>query len=202
MHDFLKGCERMVFENAEVYVIRSSRKTISIQVKSNEVIIRVPTRMKEKEIEKFVESKKNWIEKNLNSVSEKQKILRNIEPYSEEEIKMFMKKAKEIIPQKVEIYAEKLGVTYNKVKIRCQRTRWGSCSSKGNLNFNCLLILLPDEIMDSIIVHELCHRKYMNHSANFYAEIEKFFPDYKRCHAWLNANGNKYMIRIPPKENL
>ncbi len=187
----------MKFENAEVSVIKSKRKTISIQVKPNEVIIRAPIKMKENEIEKFAESKRIWIEKHLQSLSEKQKLFKNIEPYSDEEIKSFIKKAKAEIPERVEFYAEKIGVTYNRITIRCQRTRWGSCSSKGNLNFNCLLILLPDEIIDSVIVHELCHRKQMNHSAKFYAEIEKVFPDYKSCHAWLNQNGNKYMSRIP-----
>ncbi len=197
MHDFLKEVMQMIFENAEVSVIRSGRKTVSIQVKPNEVIIRAPMRMKEKEIEKFVESKRNWIEKHLKSLSEKQKALENIEPYSDEEIRSFIKKAKEIIPKKVEFYAEKIGVTYNRITIRCQRTRWGSCSSKGNLNFNCLLVLLPDEIIDSVIVHELCHRKHMNHSAKFYEEVEKVFPEYRKCHEWLNRNGSKYMSRIP-----
>lgn len=197
MHDFLKEVMQMIFENAEVSVIRSGRKTVSIQVKPNEVIIRAPMRMKEKEIEKFVESKRNWIEKHLKSLSEKQKALENIEPYSDEEISSFIKKAKEIIPKKVEFYAEKIGVTYNRITIRCQRTRWGSCSSKGNLNFNCLLVLLPDEIIDSVIVHELCHRKHMNHSAKFYEEVEKVFPEYRKCHEWLNRNGSKYMSRIP-----
>lgn len=197
MHDFLKEVMQMIFENAEVSVIRSGRKTVSIQVKPNEVIIRAPMRMKEKEIEKFVESKRNWIEKHLKSLSEKQKALENIEPYSDEEISSFIKKAKEIIPKKVEFYADKIGVTYNRITIRCQRTRWGSCSSKGNLNFNCLLVLLPDEIIDSVIVHELCHRKHMNHSAKFYEEVEKVFPEYRKCHEWLNRNGSKYMSRIP-----
>ena len=197
MHDFLKEVMQMIFENAEVSVIRSGRKTVSIQVKPNEVIIRAPMRMKEKEIEKFVESKRNWIEKHLKSLSEKQKSLENIEPYSDEEISSFVKKAKEIIPNKVEFYADKIGVTYNRITIRCQRTRWGSCSSKGNLNFNCLLVLLPDEIIDSVIVHELCHRKHMNHSAKFYEEVEKVFPEYRKCHEWLNRNGSKYMSRIP-----
>ena len=187
----------MILKDAEVSLIKSKRKTISIQVKPNEVIIRAPLRMKEKEIEKFVETKRHWIEKHLQSLSEKQKLLQNIEPYSEEEIKSFIKKAKAEIPKRVEFYADKIGVTYNKITIRCQHTRWGSCSSKGNLNFNCLLVLLPDEIIDSIVVHELCHRKQMNHSQKFYAEIEKVFPKYKQCHAWLKQNGNEFMSRIP-----
>ncbi len=102
----------MKFENAEVSVIKSKRKTISIQVKPNEIIIRAPMKMKEKEIKKIAESKRNWIEKHLQSLSEKQKLFKNIEPYSEEEIKSFIKKAKAEIPKYVEFYAEKIGVTY------------------------------------------------------------------------------------------
>lgn len=187
----------MFFENAEVTVIKSKRKTFSIQIKPNEVIVRAPVRLNQSEIERFVESKRGWIEKHLKSVAEKQKLLQNTQPYSEEEIKCFAAQAKVIIPQRVEFYADKIGVTYNRISIRCQRTRWGSCSSKGNLNFNCLLVLLPAEIIDSVVVHELCHRKQMNHSAKFYAEVEKVFPDYNRCRQWLKQNGNQYMSRIP-----
>lgn len=187
----------MVIHNAEVSLIRSKRKTISIQIKPNQIIIRAPQRMKEKDIEKFVESKRIWIEKHLESVLEKQKSLDPAEPYSIEEIRSFVEKSKEIIPKKAEFYAPKIGVSYNRISIRCQKTRWGSCSSKGNLNFNCLLILLPDKIIDSVVVHELCHRKHMNHSAEFYAEIEKVFPDYKECRKWLKLNGNKYISQIP-----
>lgn len=187
----------MNFENAEISVIKSKRKSISIQIKPNQVIIRAPQRMKNKDIENFVESKRDWIEKHLRSVLEKQKLLDSAEPYSAEEIKSFVAKAKEIIPRRVEFYAPKIGVNYNRISIRCQKTRWGSCSSKGNLNFNCLLVLLPDEIIDSVVVHELCHRKHMNHSPEFYAEIDKVFPDYKKCRQWLKENGNKYISRIP-----
>lgn len=187
----------MTFGNAKISVIKSKRKTISIQIKHNEVIVRAPTRMTQNEIEKFVETKRHWIEKHLESLSEKQKFLQHNVPYTEEEIREFVARAKKIIPPKVEYFADKIGVTYNKITIRCQRTRWGSCSSKGNLNFNCLLVLLPDEIIDSVVVHELCHRKQMNHSVKFYAEIEKVFPDYSRCCQWLKQNGSKYMSRIP-----
>ncbi len=109
---------QMKFENAEVSVIKSKRKTVSIQVKPNEVIIRAPIKMKEKEIEKFVESKRNWIEKHLQSLSEKQKLFENIEPYSDKEIRSFVKQAKEIVPKKVEFYAEKIGVTYDMQSVR------------------------------------------------------------------------------------
>lgn len=186
-----------MFSDLKITVIRSSRKTLSIQLKSGELVARAPLRMKEKDIYEFIESKRAWIEKHLSSMEERQRALEGIHPFTEEEIKSLAEKAKAIIPERVKYYAPKIGVTYGRITIRSQRTRWGSCSSKGNLNFNCLLVLFPPEIIDSIVVHELCHRKHMNHSPQFYQEIDKFFPDYKRCHKWLNDNGMKYMERLP-----
>lgn len=183
--------------NTEISVIRSKRKTISIEIKHDKVIVRVPEAMKDKDIANFIELKKNWIEKHLKAAAERKKNLNGISPYSESEIKELVKKAKEVIPKRVEFYAEKADVTYNRITFRCQRTRWGSCSSKGNINLNCLLVLLPEDVMDSIIVHELCHIKQMNHSAKFYTEVEKVFPEYKRCHQWLKENGGLFLSRIP-----
>ena len=184
-------------ENIKITIIRSDRKTLAIQLKNGEVIARVPKRMKEKDIFAFIESKTEWIEKHLSEQLARQKQANALPPLTQTEINALAQKAKQIIPQRVAFYAQKIGVTYNRITIRCQRTRWGSCSSQGNLNFNCLLLLLPDEIIDSVIVHELCHRKQMNHSSKFYAEIEKVFPDYPRCHQWLNQNGSLYLARLP-----
>lgn len=180
----------------KIKIIRSNRKTLSIELRPNEIIARAPMRMKEKEILNFIESKKDWIDKHLTKLNERQKVLNDLKPYTKEEIKQFTAKAKLEIPKRVEHYAKIIGIDYNRITIRCQHTRWGSCSSKGNLNFNCLLVLLPDEIIDSIVVHELCHMKQMNHSARFYAEIDKVFPNYKQCHLWLKQNGGMYLNRI------
>ncbi|MBE6774239.1 MAG: DUF45 domain-containing protein [Ruminococcaceae bacterium] len=177
-------------QNMKVTIIRSNRKTLSIQLKPGEIIARAPLRMKDKEIYSFIESKKSWIEKNLAKIDE-------VQPFTEEEINALAEKAKAIISERVKYYAPKIGVTYNRITIRCQRTRWGSCSSKGNLNFNCLLALFPVEVIDSVVVHELCHRKYMNHSPQFYAEVEKVFPEYKKWHKWLKDNGGIFLNRIP-----
>jgi predicted metal-dependent hydrolase len=181
----------------KITIIRSNRKTLSIQLKSGELIARAPLRMKEKDIYEFIESKKAWIESHLTSMAERQKELEEVQPFTEDEIKTLTEKAKKIIPERVKYYAPKIGVTYGRITIRSQRTRWGSCSSKGNLNFNCLLVLFPLEIMDSIIVHELCHRKHMNHSAAFYAEVERVFPEYRKCQKWLKENGGLYLKRLP-----
>ena len=181
----------------KINIIRTDRKTLSIQLKPGEIVARAPLRMKDKEIYSFIESKKSWIEKNLAKMEERQKVLDEVQPFTQEEINALAEKAKQIIPERVKYYAPKIGVTYNRITIRCQRTRWGSCSSKGNLNFNCLLVLFPIEVIDSVVVHELCHRKHMNHSPQFYAEIEKVFPKYKKWHKWLSDNGGVYMGRLP-----
>ena len=90
--------------------------------------------------------------------------------------KKLASKALDYIPGRVKYYADIIGVTYGKITIRNQKTRWGSCSSKGNLNFNCLLMLMPPEVIDYVVVHELCHRKQMNHSKAFW---RKYFQTIK-----------------------
>ncbi len=186
-----------MLEEMKISIVRSDRKTLAIQLKNGQVIARAPRKMKDKEIYAFIASKREWIEKHLSVQLARQEQAAALPKFTPEEIKALAQKAMQIIPQRLDFYAEKIGVTYNRITIRCQRTRWGSCSSQGNLNFNCLLVLLPGEIMDSVIVHELCHRKHMNHSKQFYAEIEKVFPDYPRCHQWLNENGSLYLSRLP-----
>ena len=89
-----------------------------------------------------------------------------------------------------------MGVSYGRITIRCQKTRWGSCSAKGNLNFNCLLMLAPPEVADYVVVHELCHRKHMNHGAAFWSEVARILPDYARHRAWLKENGSRLLARL------
>lgn len=182
---------------AELTIIRSERKTVAIQIKGTNIIVRAPRKSRDAEIMAFLRSKRSWIEKHYAAVAERQETLKCVTPYTAEEIHALAQKAVAVIPQRVKHYAELLGVDYGRITIRNQRTRWGSCSSNGNLNFNCLLMLMPEEIIDSVVVHELCHRKHMNHSTQFYAEIEQVFPEYQRCHDWLNKNGGIYLSRLP-----
>ena len=112
------------------------------------------------------------------------------------EIRELADRALAVIPERVAYYAPKVGVTYGRTTIRNQRTRWGSCSSKGNLNFNCLLMLTPPEALDSVVVHELCHLKEMNHSKRFYAEVLRVFPDYWKWDKWLKDNGPALIRRM------
>ena len=118
-----------------------------------------------------------------------------IQPLSEEELKGLAKKALQIIPERVEYFSKLVGVSYGHITIRNQKTRWGSCSSKGNLNFNCLLMLTPPEVLDYVVVHELCHRKEMNHSKAFWSEVEKVIPNYRKLRKWLSDEGHSIFLR-------
>ena len=89
-----------------------------------------------------------------------------------------------------------LGVDYGRIAIRNQVSRWGRCSSKGNLNFNCLLMLCPPEVVDYVVVHELCHRRHMDHSVAFWGEVERVLPDYKARRAWLKERGGVLIQRM------
>lgn len=177
----------------DIKVIKSRRKTISVEVRpSGEVIVRAPIYASKKDIEKFIESRRNWISKHLAKVKPDEPI----DYLTGDEIKALAESALKVIPGKVEYYARRIGVSYGRITIRNQKTRWGSCSSKGNLNFNCLLMLMPEEILDYVIVHELCHRKEMNHSKDFWALVEKAMPDYKARKKWLKDHGDEYMRRM------
>lgn len=102
--------------------------------------------------------------------------------------------AKKLLFEKAEFYARKMGVKYNQIRIKEQKTRWGSCSRKKNINFNWKIILAPSQAVDYLVVHELAHLKYMNHSACFWQEVEKFFPNYVFWRKWLKQNGNHLTI--------
>ena len=100
------------------------------------------------------------------------------EVFDEEELRCLVKEARRRFTERAAYYAPLVGVSYERIAIRRQRTKWGSCSSKGNLNFNCLLALAPPAVLDYVVVHELCHRKEMNHAPRFWAEVRRILPDY------------------------
>ena len=177
----------------KVMVIRSNRKTVSIEIKPDmTVTVRAPRSVTERQIERILQEKDNWIQKHFEQMKMKNAGAgeQDINPLTDEDIRRLANDAKMYIPERVEYYAGIIGVSYGRITIRNQKTRWGSCSSKGNLNFNCLLMLTPPEVIDYVVVHELCHRKEMNHSKKFWNEVEKVIPDYKKYVVWLKNEGS------------
>lgn len=175
-----------------VTVIRSSRKTISIHINPDATVtVRAPRRASNREIEKFLKEKEAWINKHIKIIEKLREQAKSDENLNltDERIRELADEADKDIPFRVEKYAEIIGVTYGRITIRNQKTRWGSCSQKGNLNFNCLLMLAPEEIRDYVVIHELCHRKEMNHSAKFWEEVKKVCPKYKEYERWLKNEG-------------
>ena len=180
----------------EIEVIRSNRKTLALELHPNRLLVRAPMGATEKDIRAFVQENQGWIEKNLAKMQAQQQAAACVKRLTMEEIQQLADLALKIIPERVKYYAPLVGVSYSRITIRNQRSKWGSCSSKGNLNFNCLLMLAPPEVLDSVIVHELCHRKEMNHSPRFYAEVLRVFPDYHKWNNWLKTNGPLLMSRM------
>ena len=176
--------------------IKSNRKTLSLEIKNDKLIVRAPISVTDEEINAFVTKHTKWIEKTFLKIAEIKGKCQEIEPLSQGDIQILADQAMMVITNRVKYYAEKIGVTYGKIIIRNQRSRWGSCSVNGNLSFNCLLMLAPQDVLDSVVVHELCHRKEMNHSDKFYAEVLRVFPDYRNCHKWLKENGDMLIKRM------
>ena len=179
------------------YIIKySDRKSIGLTVKDGQLIVRAPRRAKRADIEGVVEAHMGWIQKTMAKQAALREADRDIPKLTERELRALGERALKVIPTRVKHFAPLVGVTYGRITIRNQKTKWGSCSGKGNLNFNCLLMLAPPEVLDSVVVHELCHLKHMDHSPAFYAEVRRVMPDYDKHHAWLKANGHTLMKRM------
>lgn len=179
-----------------VFIRRSARKSLSLEImQDGSVLARAPQRMPKREIWAFIREKEDWIRIHRRERMEKE-ALAAADPISAAQIDELADRALEIIPGRCRYYAGIMGVSYGRITIRNQKTRWGSCSSKGNLNFNCLLMLAPPEILDYVVVHELAHRKEMNHSPRFWKEVEKVLPDYRKRVSWLKKNGPALITRM------
>ena len=180
-----------------VEVIYSDRRTLGLEVTAEgRVRARVPRRAGDRAVKEFVEKKKDWIlEKYLlqKKRREERREAAGDRDYERDPAleARYRQLARRVIGQRASYFAAKMGVTCGRISIREQKTRWGSCSGQGNLNFNWKLILMPPEILDYVVVHELAHRKQMNHSPAFWAEVERILPDWRERRRWLREKGGE-----------
>ncbi len=180
----------------DIEVIRSIRRTISLEITSVGIRLRIPRRLSDLERDIFLKKHSGWIEKKLAARGKRQQgdgydDIDDVKPFSGMGTDRFPVYAelpakdkaviKKALEDRVSYYADIMGVSYNRITIRDQKTRWGSCSSKGNLNFNFRLYYMPQHLMDYVIVHELSHRRHMDHSKEFWNEVGRFYPEYKKC---------------------
>lgn len=191
--------EQISYAGVDIEVRRSRRRSIGLEVRPDgSVILRVPSRLSKRDALAFLQTKEAWLRKCLDQVEERESFAEaaGLEPLTEEELSALTKAARAYFTEKCAWLAPVVGVDYGRISIRHQKTRWGSCSAKGNLNFNCLLMLAPEDVRDYVVVHELCHRKEMNHSNAFWAEVARVVPDYREKERWLKENGPLLQRRL------
>ena len=159
-------------------LIRSRRKTLALEItKDCRVLVRAPLRLSQARIDAFVESHADWIARHLEA--QRQKAASAPPPPTTADIAALKVKARTVLPEKVAFWSQKMGVVPTGVKITAARKRYGSCSGKNSLCFSCFLMNCPEEAIDLVVVHELCHIKVRNHGPAFYALLGQYLPDYK-----------------------
>lgn len=162
---------------------RARRWRVSVD-RNGRVRVTIPHRETQQAAERFVEAKKSWIERAVAKMQHRR--VERLPAYSRQELPERRVEALARIRERVEYFAGVYGVTYHRLTIKQLATRWGSCSVRGNLNFNVQLLRLPERLVDYILVHEVCHLREMNHSSRFWALVEKTLPDYRLCRKELH----------------
>ncbi|MBI5701291.1 M48 family metallopeptidase [Candidatus Saganbacteria bacterium] len=172
-------------------ILRSYRKTISIEITQDaDLLVRAPHRIPKTIINEFISKKSAWIEKKKQLVRERQK---NAISKDMVDVVALKKRARYIIEERLNYYVGKHGFRFNGFKITSARSRFGSCTAKGDLNFSWRLILFSPEVMDYVVIHELTHLIEFNHSKRFWAKVEEFMPEFRLHKKWLRENS--YIIR-------
>ena len=179
-----------------VQAVYSARKTMGLEVKPDgQVFARLPRRKSDGAARDFIKNHSRWIVEKWLLMEEKRRKteMRPRRDYEEDPAleRIYRQRAKERLRGRAAYFAPIMGVSYGSLRLSSAKTRWGSCSGKGNLNFHWKLILMPPEVLDYVVVHELAHLKEMNHSPRFWAVVEAVLPDYKERRQWLKENGGR-----------
>lgn len=169
----------------EYTLTRSDRKTLGVEVKRDgTIVVRAPRRLPKREIDRFLSTRMDWIRKAR--TRQQNRAEAHPEP-TEQEKKAYIRKAKAILPGKLEYWSKRMGLYPTQIRITGAKTRFGSCSSQGHICFSWRLMQYPDPAIDYVVVHELAHLRHMNHSKEFYALVERYLPDWRARKALLNS---------------
>lgn len=183
--------KQIALQNKKVtYTLRKSRRARRMRLAvycDGTIVVTTPFDLKETVAEKFIREKTDWLFSKIAFF--KQFKGQAIARYSKEDYLKYKGQAHGLALERVEYFNKIYKFKYNKINIKNQKTRWGSCSQKGNLNFNYKIALLPERLSDYIIVHELCHLKEFNHSRKFWSQVEKAIPDYLQIRSELKKSG-------------
>jgi hypothetical protein len=156
---------------------RSKRLRLSVE-HTGKIVVTAPSYISESVISQFVAKHSDWIKKRIVYLEKHPAPL--LVRYSTRDYALHKEKARVLVQERVHFFAEKFGYAFGSIRIGNQKSRWGSCSRRGNLNFNYKIVFLPKELQDYIVVHELCHLKEMNHSPRFWALVEQEIPNWKQ----------------------
>ena len=169
-------------------IIHSARRTLGLEVRDGKVTVRVPDRLPEREAERFVAKHTEWIIKKLNEDKERQKMKAACQiPAPQELTQNQIEQMKLEFETKTKKYAAQMNVTYGRITIRNQQTRWGSCTVQtGKIRLNLSLARKPEACLEYVLVHELCHLLEPSHNARFHGLMDKFLPDWRERKLLLN----------------
>lgn len=163
----------------EYRLVRANRRTLGLEVtRELEVVVRAPLRLPQREIDRFVEQHRGWIQKKL-AVQQRRRenpLYEAVSPEREQELR---RRAKEYLLGRVAHYAALMGVTPTGFKVTSAKQRLGSCSGKNSLCFSWRVMLYPPQAIDYVVVHELAHIRHHNHSRDFWGFVERTMPDYR-----------------------
>lgn len=160
----------------EYSIVYAKRRTLSLCIKNGALVVRAPYGTSKERIEVVITKHSKWIKNALDRQKARNEALLSL---TEDDIRLLKEKARIVLGEKAAKFAEMMELEYNRISITNAKTRFGSCSSKGNISFSYRLMLYPEAAIDYVVVHELSHLVEMNHSPRFWSVVEKYMPDYK-----------------------
>lgn len=176
----------------KIIIKKSYRRTISLSVEDDGIVlVKAPRYVSNSQIEGFIIEKRKWLDKRLMEMKDKkEKEQRFRDLINPVKTPYYREKARDILIERANYYAEKFSLPYKQVRLSSAKTRWGSCSYQNNLNFNWRIMFAPPQVLDYLVVHEIAHTVHKNHQKKFWQLVEKMHPEFKESRKWLKSNSH------------